>query len=139
MDLTGLETVPGSTFRWEGGYAGSMGEAETKATHLNVFEHFQPHVPSSIAEPKVLFCANLHPALQHQVMDQTNAAGITMLDSMNLWINIARDELLSAMERADLVIINDGEARMLTGDDHLPRHDGPGGHDLDEHLGCQAG
>lgn len=121
LDLIGLETVPGSTFRWEGGYAGSMGEAETKATHLNVFEHFQPRVPASIAEPKVLFCANLHPALQHQVMDQTNAEGITMLDSMNLWITIARDELLSAMERADLVIINDGEARMLTDDDHLPR------------------
>jgi len=121
LDLTGLETVPGSTFRWEGGYAGSMGEAETKATHLNVFEHFEPRVPASIAQPNVLFCANLHPALQHQVMDQTQAKGITMLDSMNLWINIARDELLSAMERADLVIINDGEARMLTGDDHLPR------------------
>ena len=121
LDLTGLETVAGQTFRWEGAYTGSMGEAETKATHLNVFEHFQPRVPSLLASPTVLFCANLHPLLQHQVMDQTKPLGVTMLDSMNLWINIARDELQTAMERADLVIINDGEARMLTGDDHLPR------------------
>lgn len=121
LDLTGLETVKGATFRWEGAYAGSMGEAQTKATHLNVFEHFQPQVPASLARPNVLFCANLHPLLQHQVMDQTETKGVTMLDSMNLWIDIARDDLQRAMERADVVIINDGEARMLTGDHHLPR------------------
>lgn len=120
LDLRGLETVEGATFRWEGSYTGSMGEAKTNATHLNVFEHFKPRVPSAVASPTVLFCANLHPTLQHQVMDQTEPQGVTMLDSMNLWIDIARDELQGAMERADLVIINDGEARMLTGDDHLP-------------------
>lgn len=119
LDLSGLETAEGHTFRWEGSYQGSMAEAETLATHLNVFEHFSPKVPSDLLEPSVLFCANLHPALQHSVMEQTSPTRLTMLDSMNLWISIARDPLMDVMEMADLVIINDGEARMLSGNDNL--------------------
>ncbi|MCH1541367.1 MAG: PfkB family carbohydrate kinase [Candidatus Poseidonia sp.] len=121
LDLQGLETASGSTFRWGGSYEGSMGEAMTHATHLNVFEHFQPSVPTAWNTPVVTFCANLHPLLQASVMDQCQASRVTMLDSMNLWIDIARPELMIAMKRADLVIINDGEVRMLTDDQNIVR------------------
>lgn len=120
-DVTGIETADGETFRWEGTYHGSMAEAETKATHLNVFEHFQPNVPAHAQTPKITLCANLHPALQASVLDQTKAQRLTMLDSMNLWINIAREELLDVMKRVDLIIINDGEVRMLANDENLIR------------------
>ena len=109
----------GETFRWEGAYRGAMAEAETRATHLNVFEHFQPVVPEGLRKPTVLFCANLHPDLQRSVIDQTEPQRLTMLDSMNLWITIARDELMDVMRMADLVIINDGEVRMLANDENV--------------------
>ena len=120
-DVSGIETAPGETFRWEGAYQGSMAEAETHATHLNVFEHFQPKVPEHARTPKVTFCANLHPALQASVLDQTTPQRLSMLDSMNLWIDIAREPLLEVMQRVDLIIINDGEVRMLAGDENLIR------------------
>jgi sugar/nucleoside kinase (ribokinase family) len=121
LDLGGLETSEGETFRWEGAYHGSMAEAETKATYLNVFEHFQPVVPADWNQPNVVFCANLHPGLQHSVLEQTNAGRLTMLDSMNLWITIAKPALLEVMQAVDLIIINDGEARMLSDDENLVR------------------
>ena len=120
-DVSGIETAAGETFRWEGAYEGSMAEAETYATHLNAFEHFQPKVPEHARTPKVTFCANLHPALQASVLDQTTPNRISMLDSMNLWINIAREPLLEVMQRVDLIIINDGEVRMLAEDENLIR------------------
>jgi hypothetical protein len=121
LDDAGLMVAEGATFRWEGAYQGSMGEAETLATHLNVFEHFQPEVPDHMRQPAVLFCANLHPGIQQSVMEQTEPHRLTMLDSMNLWINIARDELINVMKQADLVIINDGEVRMLMNDENVVR------------------
>ncbi len=121
INLDGLEVAIGETFRWEGSYHGAMAEAETHATHLNVFEHFQPVVPEHWKQPSVLFCANLHPEIQRSVMQQTTPTRLTMLDSMNLWITIAKPSLMDVMTDADLVIINDGEARMLSGDDNLIR------------------
>ena len=120
-DVSGIETAAGETFRWEGAYEGSMAEAETYATHLNVFEHFQPKVPEHARTPKVTFCANLHPALQDSVLQQATPQRLSMLDSMNLWINIARDSLIEVMQKVDLVIINDGEVRMLADDENLIR------------------
>ncbi|HJM54831.1 MAG TPA: PfkB family carbohydrate kinase, partial [Poseidonia sp.] len=121
LDLSGIQESEGKTFRWEGSYHGSMAEAVTKATHLNVFEHFKPDIAKELSTPQIVFCANLHPAIQASVMDQTNPRRITMLDSMNLWIEIAQPELLNVMQRSDLVIINDGEVRMLAGDDNIVR------------------
>ena len=108
LDLAGLETVKGSTFRWSGSYHGSMAEAETHETHLNVFEHFQPEVPKNWKSPTVTFCANLHPLIQSNVLDQAPPSRLSMLDSMNLWIQISLDDLLTVMKRVDLAIINDG-------------------------------
>jgi len=121
LDLSGLEIAEGKTFRWEGSYHGDMGVAETHDTHLNVFGNFNPKVPDSSTEPTVLFCANLVPALQAQVLEQAQGTRLSMLDSMNLWIEIAREDLLSVMKSVDLIIINDGEVKMLAGDDNLVR------------------
>ena len=121
LDLSGLEIAEGKTFRWEGSYHGDMGVAETHDTHLNVFGDFNPKVPDSSTKPTVLFCANLVPALQAQVLEQAQGTRLSMLDSMNLWIEIARDDLLSVMKSVDLIIINDGEVKMLSGDDNLVR------------------
>jgi len=121
LDLSGLEIAEGKTFRWEGSYHGDMGIAETHDTHLNVFGDFNPKVPDSSKEPTVLFCANLVPALQAQVLEQAQGTRLSMLDSMNLWIEIARDDLLSVMKSVDLIIINDGEVKMIAGDDNLVR------------------
>ena len=121
LDLSGLEIAEGKTFRWEGSYHGDMGVAETHDTHLNVVGDFNPKVPDSSTKPTVLFCANLVPALQAQVLEQAQGTRLSMLDSMNLWIEIARDDLLSVMKSVDLIIINDGEVKMLAGDDNLVR------------------
>jgi len=121
IDISGLEVADGPTFRWSGSYHGNMGEAQTHETHLNVFEHFQPKVPKRLRSPKVTFCANLHPVLQASVVDQTDPTRCTILDSMNLWIDIALDDLRKVMARVDLVVLNDGEIRMLAGDENLVR------------------
>ena len=115
----GLVVSDGETFRWEGSYSGNMAEAQTIDTQLNVFEHFSPVVPDGQQNPKVVFCANLHPAIQKSVIDQSSSARITMLDSMNLWINIAQPELLDVMKTVDMVIINDGEVKMLANSENL--------------------
>jgi len=121
LDLTGIETAAGETFRWSGSYHGTMAEAQTHETNLNVFEHFEPKVPESHRTPQITFCANLHPALQASVLQQATPRRLSMLDSMNLWIEIAKDSLLDVMRRVDLIIINDGEVRMLAGDENLIR------------------
>ena len=121
LDLRGIETTEGETFRWTGSYHGTMAEAQTHETHLNVFEHFEPKVPVSHQSPQITFCANLHPTLQASVLQQATPQRLSMLDSMNLWINIARDSLIEVMQKVDLIIINDGEVRMLADDENLIR------------------
>jgi len=121
LDLQGIETAEGDTFRWSGSYHGTMAEAQTHETHLNVFEHFEPKVPETHRSPQITFCANLHPALQASVLQQASPRRLSMLDSMNLWIDIAKDSLLDVMRSVELVIINDGEVRMLADDENLVR------------------
>ena len=134
LDLTGLEIAEGKTFRWEGSYHGDMGVAQTHDTQLNVFGDFDPKVPPQSKSPKVLFCANLVPMLQSKVLERATGRRLSMLDSMNLWIEIAKDDLLSVMKRVDLIIINDGEVRMLAQDDNLIR----ASRTLIEMVGCQT-
>jgi sugar/nucleoside kinase (ribokinase family) len=134
LDLTGLEIAEGKTFRWEGSYHGDMGVAQTHDTQLNVFGDFDPKVPSQSTSPKVLFCANLVPILQSKVLEQAKGTRLSMLDSMNLWIEIAKEDLLSVMKSVDLIIINDGEVKMLAEDDNLIR----ASRNLIEMVGCQT-
>ena len=134
LELSGLEVAEGNTFRWEGSYHGDMGIAQTHDTQLNVFGDFDPKVPDHATAPKVLFCANLVPMLQMKVLQQARGTRISMLDSMNLWIEIARDDLLAVMKSVDLIIINDGEVRMLAEDDNLIR----ASRQLIGMVGCQT-
>lgn len=119
LNVDGIESTAGQTFRWKGSYHGDMSEAVTHETHLNVFENFQPKVPIGQTSPNVLMCANLHPSLQSSVLSQVKARRISILDSMNLWINIALEELLEVIQNVDLVVLNDAEVRMLASDDNL--------------------
>ena len=119
LDTTGIEVNQGETFRWKGSYHGSMAEAVTHETHLNVFENFQPKVPQPLKKAKVLMCANLHPALQSSVLSQTEVSRVSILDSMNLWIEIANEELKDVMKQVDILILNDGEVRMLADEENL--------------------
>ena len=121
LNLDGLETADGETFRWSGSYHGTMAEAQTHDTQLNVFEHFEPKVPDEHQAPAITFCANLHPSLQSSVLEQASPERLSMLDSMNLWIEIARNDLIEVMKKVDLVIINDAEVRMLADDENLIR------------------
>ncbi|MEC8789263.1 MAG: PfkB family carbohydrate kinase, partial [Candidatus Thermoplasmatota archaeon] len=119
LDTSGIEVNQGETFRWKGSYHGSMAEAVTHETHLNVFENFQPKVPQPLKQTKVLMCANLHPALQSSVLSQTEVSRVSILDSMNLWIEIANEELKDVMKQVDILILNDGEVRMLADEENL--------------------
>ncbi len=134
LDLRGIETAQGNTFRWSGSYHGDMGVAQTHDTQLNVFGEFEPKVPEFARNPKVLFCANLLPILQSKVLDQVEPSRLSMLDSMNLWISTAREDLLNVMKKVDLIIINDGEVKMLAEDENFIRASGK----VVEMTGCRT-
>ncbi len=121
LDIRGIETAQGNTFRWSGSYHGDMGVAQTHDTQLNVFGEFEPKVPDFARNPKILFCANLLPILQSKVLDQVKPRRLSMLDSMNLWISTAKDDLMEVMKKVDLIIINDGEVKMLAEDENFIR------------------
>ena len=109
----------GRTFFWQGRYHDDMNTRDTLDTQLNVFEHFEPKLSQTSREAEVLFLANIQPGLQLQVREQCQRAQFVALDSMNLWIDIARDELTSIISRVDCLILNDQELRQLTGKPNL--------------------
>jgi sugar/nucleoside kinase (ribokinase family) len=104
----------GRTFFWEGKYGWDLNTRETIDTQLNVFEHFEPKLSDESRACEVLFLANIQPGLQLDVRQQCANARFVALDSMNLWIDIARDELLEVISRIDCLILNDEELRQLT-------------------------
>ncbi|MFH0962363.1 MAG: PfkB family carbohydrate kinase [archaeon] len=113
-DVSGIETRPGKTFRWEGRYSGSMNEAKTLRTDLNVSEKFHPEIPESYARAKFIFLANADPASQMEILKQFGKPAFTALDTMNYWISKKRRPLLRAISMVDCLLLNEGEARMLT-------------------------
>ena len=115
IDTEGLEVVEGETFRWGGRYHEDMNKRDTLFTHLNVFEHFHPKLPESYRDCEVVFLANIHPTLQMEVLEQVRSPEFVALDTMNLWIDIAKDDLIGVLERVDLLFLNDEEARQLSG------------------------
>jgi len=121
IDLDGLQRVPGKTFRWTGEYLGDMNTRETRSVALNVFEHFEPALPESYRGTPIVLLGNISPSLQHHVLDQLESPRFVVADTMDLWINIAKDELLALIARVDMLILNDGEARQLTGETSLIR------------------
>lgn len=122
LNLDGVETIEGGrTFRWHGRYEGDMGQAITIETQQNVLDGYEPKVPVSWWSPRILFLANNHPAIQSHVLDQCEGAKFIALDSMNLWIDIAFEELSNVLRRVDLAILNDMEVRMIARDENLIR------------------
>lgn len=115
VDLTGLETVRGRTFRWSGVYSPDFRSRETLDTQLGVFADFQPKLTEAHRESKFVFLANIHPELQSRVRAQIHDPSLVVLDTMNYWIGGSRDALLAVMENVDVVLLNDEEAAMLTG------------------------
>jgi len=120
VDFEGLEIRKGSkTFRWSGSYEGDMNEAQTDAVELNVLAETPPAVPDSCRDCEFVFLANTAPALQIRLLEQLGAPRFVAADTMNHWIVTAKDDLLDLLDRIDMLIINEGEARLLTGQRNL--------------------
>ena len=120
VDVSDVERVSGGkTFFWRGEYGWDLNSRETLDTQLGVFEGFQPKLSARSRESDVLFLANILPDLQLEVRGQLPDARFVALDSMNLWIDIARDQLVKAIESVDCLILNDAELRQLTGKPNL--------------------
>ncbi len=115
IDLQGLEIVEGKTFRWGGQYKENMKNRETLYTELNVFEDFNPKLPQNYRNIPFVFLGNIHPELQLKVLDQMDNKPLVGLDSMNLWIDISRDQLIEAISKVDIIILNDEEIVQMTG------------------------
>ena len=119
IDLTGLERRPGATFRWQGEYTHQLNEAHTLDTKLNVFETFRPKIPEAYRSPEVLFLGNIDPELQLDVLQKLSRPPLVACDTMNFWINGKREALWRVLEKVDILIVNDGEARALGGSPNL--------------------
>jgi len=116
IDTSDLERIPeGQTFRWRGRYDYDLNVAHTLDTQLNVFADFKPKLSESAKQSRLLFLGNIQPDLQREVREQVPNAALVALDTMNLWIDITREALQRTIEVVDVMIINDAEARQLTG------------------------
>ena len=115
IDSAGLQVVPGETFRWSGVYEANMDNRRTLSTELNVFASFSPELPEAYRAAPFLFLANISPALQLHVLEQVKRPRFVMLDTMDLWINTARETLCEVIGRVDLLTLNESEARHFSG------------------------
>ncbi|NBS31320.1 MAG: sugar kinase [Planctomycetia bacterium] len=122
IDTSGLQTIPGGkTFRWRGRYLPNMNDRETIEVHLNVLDTFQPKLGASHRDCRFLFLGNASPTVQLDVLNQAEKAELTVADTMDLWINIQRDELGELLKRVDGLVLNDAEAKLLAEDENLVR------------------
>jgi len=119
IDLDGLQIVDGKTFRWSGEYHWDMNNRDTLSVDLNVFESFEPKLPDSYQSCPIFLLANIAPSLQSHVLDQAEHARFVIADTMDLWIDTTKDDLTALIRRVDMLILNDGEARQLTGETSL--------------------
>ncbi len=119
IDLSGLQTSPGKTFRWKGRYEYDLNEAHTLDTQLNVFESFKPQLPENFRDAEYVFLANIDPELQLEVLQQVRNPKFIACDTMNFWINGKREELIRTLGKVDILIINEAEVRQLAGEPNL--------------------
>jgi len=119
IDLEGLQTLPGKTFHWSGEYELNMNNRRTLLTELGVIETFSPVLPASYQNSQFVLLGNIAPALQHCVLDQMKKPKFVVADSMDLWLNIALDDLLKLLPRIDGFVLNDSEAHQLTKEDNV--------------------
>jgi len=121
VDTRGIQHANGKTFHWTGEYGENVNEAKTLSTELNVFEAFEPSIPTEYHNSEFLFLANIDPVLQTRVRDAMQSVQLVGGDTMNYWISGHRQNLEKMLKRVDVLLINDGEAKMLAGDNSLPR------------------
>ena len=120
IDTAGVHTEPGGkTFYWKGRYHQNMNDRDTVEVHLNVIENFDPKVPQEFRDSKYVFLGNFDPVAQARVLDQIDKPEMVLADTMDLWIQTKHDELMQLMPRLDGILINDSEAKLLTGVDNL--------------------
>ena len=119
IDLTGLQIQDGKTFHWAGEYEVNMNNRRTLLTELGVFEKFTPHLPETHKQSAFVLLANIAPALQHHVLDQMSRPKFVVADTMDLWLNIALEDLLRLLKRLDGFVLNDSEAHQLTQEDNV--------------------
>jgi sugar/nucleoside kinase (ribokinase family) len=120
IDTAGLQVVRGAkTFRWRGKYLENMNDRETLDVQLNVMEQFDPVLPDAYKRCRFLFLANGSTKIQLTILDQVPGATLVVADTMDLWIRTERPELLELLERVDGLVLNDSEAKLLTGEDNL--------------------
>jgi sugar/nucleoside kinase (ribokinase family) len=119
IGIEGLEMKAGKTFRWRGRYDSDLSAATTLATHLNVFNDFRPQIPEGLRNAEVLFLANIDPQLQHSVLNQMAHPRFVGCDSMNYWLNNKRRALINFLKQVDFFLLNDSEARELSGEFNL--------------------
>ena len=121
VDIDGLQRAKGKSFFWAGRYSKDLATRTTLDTQLNVFAAFQPHLPDSYRDADLAFLGNILPTLQLDVLSQLRKPKLVALDTMNLWIDTQRAELVKVLAKIDLIILNDEEARQLSGEHSLPR------------------
>ena len=121
VDISGLATAKGRTFRWSGSYGDDLNSAQTLETQLNVFADFRPQIPAGWHDTPLLFLANIDPELQWDVLEQVRGAKLVAADTMNYWIDSKPEALRKLLGRIDVLLINDGEIRQLTGERNLVR------------------
>lgn len=114
IDLSGMTVKKGQTFHWSGFYDDNLNEAQTLKTELNVFADFDPVLPSSYVDSKFVFLANIDPVLQMKVLEQVTNPVYTGMDTMNFWIQSKRADLLKVLKKVQILLINEGESKMLT-------------------------
>jgi sugar/nucleoside kinase (ribokinase family) len=119
IDIRGIERAPGLSFHWTGSYGGTMNEAKTLGTDLNVFATFEPKIPAEYMDSEYLFLANIDPKLQARVRSQMPKVKMVCGDTMNYWIADHRAALDEVLKVLDVLLINDGEARMLSGEQNM--------------------
>lgn len=120
VDVSGLEVRAGSkSFRWHGSYVENMNEAQTLSVDLNVLAEQAPKIPANFLDSKYVFLANTHPQLQAAFCDSLKQKRLVVADTMNLWIETTRSDLLALLKKVDGLVLNDGEARLLTGEKNM--------------------
>jgi len=119
INTDGVKRLPGKTFRWRGKYTDNLNEAETLDTQLNVLTEFDPRVPEEFKNSDYLVLGNISPDLQLNVLNQVPDAKLVACDTMNFWISGALEDLKKTLKKVNLLSINDGEARMLSGEHNL--------------------
>ena len=118
VDLSGMQTVSGETFHWEGSYEANLNEAVTLKTELNVFATFNPEVPDAYKNSSHVFLANIEPTLQLKVLSQIKNPRFVGMDTMNFWISSKKSDLLEVIKNVNIVFMNETEAKMLTGENN---------------------